>query len=57
VVAEAMPVRHYLVILRGVMIKGNGLRELWPQALVLALYGVALVAIAGRRMRGWLRGG
>jgi len=54
--AEAMPARHYLVILRGVMIKGTSARELWPQALVLALYGIALVAIAGRRMRGWLRG-
>jgi len=38
------------------MIKGTSARELWPQALVLALYGIALVAIAGRRMRGWLRG-
>jgi len=56
-VAEAMPVRHYLLILRSVMIKGTGIRELWPQALVLALYGVALLAIAGRRMRVWLRGG
>ncbi len=56
-IAEAMPVRHYLVILRSVMIKGTGIQELWPHALVLGLYGFALVAIAGRRMREWLSAG
>lgn len=57
IVAEAMPVRHYLVILRSVMIKGVGIRELWPHALVLAIYGFALVTIAGRRMKTWLSAG
>ncbi|MGB9589476.1 MAG: ABC transporter permease [candidate division WOR-3 bacterium] len=56
-IAEAMPVRHYLVILRSVMIKGTGIRELWPHALVLLLYGFAMVAMAGRRMREWLSAG
>ncbi|MEO0179955.1 MAG: ABC transporter permease [candidate division WOR-3 bacterium] len=57
IIAEAMPVRHYLIILRSVMIKGVGLAELWPHALVLGLYGIALLAIAGRRMRAWLSPG
>lgn len=56
-IAEAMPVRHYLVILRSVMIKGTGIRELWPHALVLAFYGLILTTMAGRRMRKWLSAG
>jgi len=56
-IAEVMPVRHYLLIMRSVMLKGTGIRELWPHALVLVFYGFALLAISGRRMREWLSAG
>ena len=43
-VANVIPIRHWLVILRGVMLKGAGLEVLWPQ--VLALAGLAVVIIS-----------
>jgi ABC-2 type transport system permease protein len=41
-----MPLRYYLVILRSIFLKGVGLEILWPQALALAGWGVAILALA-----------
>ena len=41
-----MPLRYYLVILRSIFLKGVGLETLWPQALALAGWGVAILALA-----------
>jgi ABC-2 type transport system permease protein len=35
----ANPLRYFLVIIRGVFLKGNGLDILWPQMLALAILG------------------
>jgi len=45
------PLRYYLVILRGVFLKGVGVRVLWPQMAALLLLGVATLAVATRRFR------
>jgi ABC-2 type transport system permease protein len=42
------PLRHYLVIVRNVMLKGAGMDTLWPQALALAMLGLATGVIALR---------
>ena len=51
---ELVPVRHFLVILRGVMLKGAGARELWPSIAKLAGLGVvtfgASVALFHKRI-------
>jgi ABC-2 type transport system permease protein len=36
-----LPTRYYLEIVRGVFLKGQGLAELWPQALALLALGTA----------------
>ncbi len=46
-----VPVRYYAIVLRGVFLKGSGLDVLWPEALVLALFGVCVLALAARRFR------
>src|SRR5574341_195523 len=38
-----VPLRHYLAIVRGIMLKGAGLGDLWPQAL-------AILGLSGRIM-------
>ncbi|HPS94880.1 MAG TPA: ABC transporter permease, partial [Deltaproteobacteria bacterium] len=38
------PLRFFLVIIRGIFLKGTGLHILWPQFLALAVLGVALFA-------------
>jgi len=46
-----VPLRYYVVILRGVFLKGVGFAVLWPQALALLVMGVAIVALARLRFR------
>jgi ABC-2 type transport system permease protein len=41
-----IPLRYFVVILRGIFLKGVGLETLWPQALALLAWGVAILALA-----------
>jgi ABC-2 type transport system permease protein len=43
------PVRHYMVIVRGIFLKGAGLEALWPQYVALLLIGTAILAFAATR--------
>ena len=44
-----VPARHLVQVLRGVLLKGNGLATLWPQLLAMLLFGLAVLALATRR--------
>ena len=44
-----IPLRYFLVILRGIFLKGVGLEVLWPQALALLAWGVAILTLATLR--------
>ncbi|MBX7187715.1 MAG: ABC transporter permease [Vicinamibacteria bacterium] len=46
-----IPVRYYAIILRGIFLKGSGLEVLWPEALTLALTGLAWLTFASARFR------
>jgi ABC-2 type transport system permease protein len=50
-IAKALPATYFLVIIRGVMLKGVGLSELWPQTLILAGIGVFILAVSIRRFK------
>ncbi len=43
------PLRHYLVVVRGIFLKGSGLTVLWPQYLALAATGIGVLAFAAKR--------
>jgi ABC-2 type transport system permease protein len=45
------PLRYFLVIIRGVFLKGIGPVILWPQMAALALLGVATLWLASRRFQ------
>ena len=45
------PLRYYLVIIRGVYLKGIGLQVLWPQITALAVLGTVLLSLAAARFR------
>ena len=45
----ANPLRYFLVIIRGLFLKGVGASVLWPQMLVLAGMGVFMLWAASRR--------
>ncbi len=45
------PLRYFLVIIRGIFLKGTGVIVLWPQFLALAILGLAVFTGAMRRFR------
>jgi len=45
------PLRHYLVIIRGIFLKGVGIEVLWLQIAVLAALGSSILAVAVYRFR------
>ena len=48
-VGNLLPLTYYLQLVRGIVLKGNGLLEVWPQALALAGFAVAFFTFATRR--------
>ncbi len=46
-----IPLRYFLVIVRGIFLKGIGLDLLWPQAAALAAWGVVVLSLAVARSR------
>lgn len=46
-----IPLRYFLVIVRGIFLKGIGLDVLWPQAAALTAWGAAMLALAVFRSR------
>ncbi len=44
-----IPLRYFLVILRGIFLKGVGLETFWPQALALLAWGLVILGLATLR--------
>jgi ABC-2 type transport system permease protein len=49
--SRVVPARYYVAGLRGVLLRGNGLAELWPEALLLAAFGVVMLSLAIARFK------
>jgi ABC-2 type transport system permease protein len=50
-VTYLMPLRYFFEIIRGIFLRGAGLEVLWPQALALLAFGIAILTLAGLRFR------
>jgi ABC-2 type transport system permease protein len=48
------PLRHYVAIVRGILLKGVGLEVLYPQAIALVIFAVVLMSISVSRFRSQL---
>jgi ABC-2 type transport system permease protein len=48
-IGALLPLTYYLQIIRGIVLKGVGLAELWPQALALALFAIGFFSFATQR--------
>jgi len=46
VVAAAIPLKYFLIAVRGIFLKGVGWRELWPNAVVLLGWGAGILSLA-----------
>jgi ABC-2 type transport system permease protein len=50
-VTRVVPARYFLVILRGLLLKGVGPSTFWPQLVALAIFAVAILGLASLRLR------
>lgn len=48
---ELLPLTHFLRIVRGIMLKGNSLAEIWPHLWPLLLFTLVVLAIGLKRFR------
>jgi len=46
-----IPLRYYLVIVRGIFLKGVGLETFWKEAVELFVFGVTILSLAAARAR------
>ncbi len=45
------PLRYFIEIVRGLFLKGVGISTLWPQILVLSVYGTLVVSLSAARFK------
>lgn len=50
VVANIVPARWFLLIVRGIMVKGAGIATLWQETLILVVQTVILLVVGARRL-------
>jgi ABC-2 type transport system permease protein len=48
-IARLIPATYYIQILRGIILRGAGIRDLWVHAVVLTLMGCATILLAARQ--------
>jgi ABC-2 type transport system permease protein len=48
-IGDLVPLTYFLVILRGILLKGIGFSELWRQTLILGLFAVVLISLSVKR--------
>ena len=51
IVTYLIPLRYYIEILRGVILKGDGLLQLIPQTITLLGIGILILALSSMRFR------
>ena len=50
-VTTVIPLRYFLVVIRGIMLKGTGWAELWPQAAGLVALGTLILGLSVARFK------
>lgn len=50
-ITYAFPLQYFLTIVRGIVLKGSEIAELWPQVVALVAYGGIVMSLAARRFR------
>jgi ABC-2 type transport system permease protein len=51
VISNITPAKYYLVILRGIILKGVGLASWWPQVVYLTLFTLIMLVLSVRRFK------
>jgi ABC-2 type transport system permease protein len=51
VLSYLIPLRYFLIIARGIVVKGVGLAALWPEVIALAIFAVVVMGAAAARFQ------
>lgn len=50
-ISYAIPLRYFLIISRGIVLKGVGISALWPEVIALIIFAVAVMGVATARFQ------
>ncbi len=50
-ISRVIPGRYFIVTLRGILLKGNGMDVLWPQFVALGVFALVMIALSSGRFR------
>ncbi len=50
-ITHVVPARYFITILRGIYLKGVGVKVLWPDILLLVIFSVIMVALADKNFK------
>ncbi|QRN04658.1 ABC transporter permease subunit [Legionella sp. MW5194] len=50
-VGSILPLTHFLIIVRGILLKGNGFWDVWQETIPIMLFAVVMMAIGYKRYR------
>lgn len=50
-ISYAIPLRYFLIIVRGIVLKGVGAPVLWPEIFALSLFAAVVMGAAALRFR------
>ncbi|TAK51329.1 MAG: ABC transporter permease [Bacteroidetes bacterium] len=50
-ITYVIPLRYYVTIIRGILLKGNGISELLPEAFALLIFGISILTLSVLRFR------
>jgi ABC-2 type transport system permease protein len=51
VISYIIPLRYFLIIARGIVLKGVGFQALWPETIALTIFAVVVMGAAAMRFR------
>lgn len=51
IVSYAIPLRYFLIIVRGIVLKGVGMAALWPEVIALGIFALIVMSAAVMRFR------
>lgn len=50
-VGQALPLTHFLIIVRGILLKGNGFWDVWQETIPIMVFTLVMMAIGFKRYR------